>query len=403
MRIKLTVPAVEKLKPPEAGQLDIYDELLPGFGLRISARGVRSWFVMQRVSRRMRRITLGRYPALGLAEARAEARRVMADMQLGIDPRRRKAEEAVAQEVARASFAAVVGKYMGSRDYLALKASTQSEIRRVLTGPHFAALHPLPLASISKADVRASLDAISQRGVSPALSSRYLRAFLSWCVDHDLLEVSPASAIKRIAPPPSRDRVLNLDELRIVARAIREDASVIGAVFELLLLTGQRRGEVAGMRWDELRDLDGLDPVWEIPGGRTKNARPHLVWLAPLVLERLKRTPRTSDTYVFSVTGETPVSGFSKAKRHLDARIAAISAAKGVAVASWRIHDLRRSFVTHLNEQLSVAPHVVEAIVNHVSGAAKTGVAGTYNRAQYARERRAALHSWAEFVHNLEK
>jgi integrase len=188
--------------------------------------------------------------------------------------------------------------------------------------------------------------------------------------------------------------------------------------FRLLLLTGQRRNEVAGMAWDEIRDLDGDDPRWEIPGERTKNHRDHIVPLAPAVVTILRRRweaqrkqaqvavdtqsgrekARAKSKLVLSGTGETPLSGFSRAKVMLDKRVAALcKALRHKPLPPWRVHDLRRTAVTDMNE-MGTAPHIVEAVVNHVSGAAKAGVAGVYNRALYLAERRAALEAWAEKV-----
>jgi integrase len=155
---------------------------------------------------------------------------------------------------------------------------------------------------------------------------------------------------------------------------------------KLLLLSGQRRAEVAGLRWSELsEDL----ATWDLPAARTKNGLPHQVFLSAPARAIIEAVPRIADQdLLFSSTGSTAVSGFSKAKARLDGSLG--------DVAEWRLHDLRRTCATRMAD-LGVAPHVVEACLNHVSGA-KAGVAGVYNRAAYAPEKRAAWDLWADHV-----
>ncbi len=155
------------------------------------------------------------------------------------------------------------------------------------------------------------------------------------------------------------------------------------------------------MRWSELRELSTDGAIWEIPGERTKNKRKQLVPLVPAAREILLHLPRSSDL-VFTTTGETPVSGLGKAKARLDdaTNTKALSSGSDV-LPPWTLHDLRRTMVTMMNEKLDVAPHVVEAVINHISGQAKAGVAGVYNRALYLDDRRRALEAWAAYLGRL--
>jgi integrase len=155
------------------------------------------------------------------------------------------------------------------------------------------------------------------------------------------------------------------------------------------------------MQWSELRGLESDTVVWEIPGHRTKNKHGHLVPLPPTVCNLLRMIPHVSD-FVFTTTGDTPVSGFGKAKARLDTRIGEMRVNDGLApISPWTLHDLRRTMVTVMNEKLGVAPHVVEAVVNHMSGSAKAGVAGVYNRALYFQDRKRALLNWASYLTDL--
>jgi integrase len=223
--------------------------------------------------------------------------------------------------------------------------------------------------------------------------------------------------------------VLSDGELRMIWAALPA-AGVMEPVYKLLALTGQRRNEISDLMWDEIKDLDGTEPCIDLPASRTKNSLPHLIPLAPAaadIIREIKKS-RRNGPFVFSTTDETPISGFSRIKKRLDKKIAELHAAaiaeaaanenrdevdalRQMFVEGWRLHDLRRTLVTGLNERVvtgidektgrekkGVSPHIVEAIVNHTTGAAKAGVAGVYNRALYLDERRAALNLWAEYI-----
>jgi integrase len=164
-------------------------------------------------------------------------------------------------------------------------------------------------------------------------------------------------------------------------------------------LTGQRRNEVAGMTRDELHD----DGTWHLPGGRTKNGRAHIVCLAPLARELIASVKAKPDSpLIFTTTGTTSVSGWSRTKARLDAAMLAIAKKErgaNAVIPAWRLHDLRRSAVTGMAE-LGIRPDVIEKVVNHVSGT-RAGVAGTYNRSELLPERREALERWAAHVEGL--
>jgi integrase len=192
-------------------------------------------------------------------------------------------------------------------------------------------------------------------------------------------------------------------EIVEVWQAFGAEGGAFCDLFKLLLLTGQRRGEVVGMRRAELFELDGDKPTWEIPGDRTKNGRPHSVPLAPQAVKIIDARPEIGEAgLLFTTTGKTPISAFSKTKERVDGRIARRREEAGLSpMPDWTLHDLRRTMVTLMNERLSIAPHVVESCVNHISGGAKAGVAGVYNKALYLTERRAAMSAWAGFVQAL--
>jgi integrase len=254
-----------------------------------------------------------------------------------------------------------------------------------------------PVTEIDSHDIYSLVDDSRRRGV-PGLKRRNkdssdargrkvgaaLGVLFRWLLTHRRIPHNPASDVWRPGPPPARARALDDDEIVAFWRACDVIAAPYGAVFKMLLLTGARLNEVAKMRREELRD-----DVWTIPADRTKNHRDHVLPLPPLTREIIAGLPNIEGNYVFTLSGRRPVSSWSQAKRGLDATIVP-------KMPPFRLHDLRRTCATHMGE-LKVFPHIIEAVLNHVSGH-KAGVAGVYNLAQYADEKREALARWASHI-----
>jgi integrase len=246
-----------------------------------------------------------------------------------------------------------------------------------------------PVTEIDEADILAAVDGL------PKGTQRRLLTGLSGFFRHQHAQRhvlrNPCRDLHRPAPPIARDRVLSPAELRWLWRAL-DDEPIYGPLVKLLMLTGQRRDEAAGIRVSE---LSGDRATWTIPGTRTKNHRTHVVALAPLAQEQLAGiAPRPGSDLFFSTAGTTPVSGWSRLKRRLDRKMAELAKAEGHKnpIQPWKVHDLRRVFVTYSCE-IGIRPDVVELTVNHASG--RANVAGVYNRSQLLEERRQALARWA--------
>ena len=208
-----------------------------------------------------------------------------------------------------------------------------------------------------------------------------------WLKKRRLIDQNPATGISRPEPPPARDRVLTSAELKKVWEAASSMGPPFEQIIKMLVLTGCRAREVAEMRRDELSD-DGSTRT--IPGARTKNHRPHVLTLPALARDLIAAAPALSAEHVFSATGRGPAVVSSKIKKRLD----------GFArIAPWRVHDLRRTAATGMAD-VGIAPHIIEAVLNHVSGA-RAGVAGVYNRSAYSEEKRAALQRWTSHVEGL--
>jgi integrase len=235
------------------------------------------------------------------------------------------------------------------------------------------------------------------RGTSDARGRKMhgaLSVLFRWLLRHRRVRGNPCQGVERPGAPPPRERALSSDEVRWFRRGCDELGAPYGALLQFLLLTGARLAEVTGMRRDELSE-DGA--VWTVPGERAKNHRPNLLPLPAQVRGILAALPRVEGELVFSYTGR-PLTGFSRVKAKLDAemRAAAREEDPAAVIPPWRVHDLRRTCSTGMHA-LGVAPHIVEAVLNHVSGA-RAGVAGVYNVAEYRAEKQEALRRWAQHV-----
>jgi integrase len=223
-----------------------------------------------------------------------------------------------------------------------------------------------------------------------------LNRFFSWSIQQRLITTNPAAGVWRPPPGASRERVLSDGELKLLWAACDDIGQSFGAALRLLILTGQRRGEVGGMRWDELsEDHD----TWTLRGSRTKNGRTHVVPLSRQARDLIASVRRVEGPFVFTSDGRTHAAGWSAVKRRLDFKIAELARAEGTTVPPWVTHDIRRSVATNL-QKLGIRLEVTEATLNHVSGA-RAGIVGVYQRHQYADEKRQALNLWAAHVEKI--
>jgi integrase len=213
-----------------------------------------------------------------------------------------------------------------------------------------------------------------------------LSAFFNWCIKEGLLDLNPVTGTAEAAVNGSRERVLTDTELQAVWHSLGTDQ--FGDIIRLLILTGQRREEMGGLRWTEVDWDRGLIVL---PPERTKNNRLHEFPMSPQVRAILERQPRRPGRELIFGIGDGGFGGWTRAKARLDERS---------GVIGWTIHDARRSAATMMADKLGILPHIIEAILNHVSGH-KAGVAGIYNRAKYLDEMRDALNKWADYVIGL--
>jgi integrase len=383
--------AARLVVPENERDIQVFDDALPGFGIRKFASGRASYFVKFNVGRKQRRLTLGAVVTGNLADMRKQASKTLAKARLGQDA---VAEKKAATGKRTASLGSVVLSYLSDREPK-LRPRYYVEVKRHLERD-WRPLHGEDLASITRHAVIDVIDTISGRqGEVAADRARVaLSGLYGWAIERGYCDATPTANIGPRAHTGSRDRVLSVSELVEVWRCCGEDD--YGRVVRLLLLTGQRRLEIGDLGWSEINDERHQI---ELPADRVKNGRPHIIPLSAGAHTIISAIERREDRDLVFGRGAGGFSGWSKAKNELDDRIA--RARKTLRINSpmpaWRLHDLRRSFVTHVNDNKIAPPHIVEAIVNHVSGHL-AGVAGTYNKALYLDERRDALSQWDKFI-----
>jgi integrase len=448
--VPLSAPFVEGESCIKDHRMDYRDEGCEGLTFRVSANGHKSWTVTYRLHGERVRETLGPFnkETLNLAEARRRAkikRGLAAD---GVDPRASKREQkaerlqagADANDQRRrlavladptmiwsseAAAASLPDPALGSQfewvaaefliRYARREQKSWRETDRVI------AKHLLPvwsgrqLAAIGRKDVRAVLDGLVDDN-KPILANRvlaYTRKAFNWAIDREIGALDKDAAnparMKRPGKERARERELSADEIRAIWPALDKIPEPFGTFIKLCLVTGQRRDEVAGMRWDQIvttrvrrpGDAAGEDEVdvWELPSSSTKAKRRHVVPLSPLAIKVLGEVKRVSGRqHVFTKRSDRPISGFSKIKDRLDEIVATARAAAGAPpLENWTIHDLRRTCGTGL-ARLEVEPHIVGRVFNH---AATTVTDKHYNRHLYLREKRAALEAWGRELERI--
>jgi integrase len=372
--------------PPGKPQVTRWDDELPGFGVRVGTKA-RVWIIQYRNKLgQSKRETVGKVGQLSATDARKAAADMLSRVRLGVDPHEER-KQARAQAKAAVTIGSKIDGYLEDRA-TDLRPSYHTDLTRQLK-VYLAPLHDVPIAELTQAQVHEVIASLARKGGPGAATAKQTRAALSrfyrTMVSAGLAPTNPVAEVETPATTGSRERVLSEEELKAVWRASAGDDD-FSMVVRILILTGQRRDEVGDMRWDE---VDLANATWSLPGSRTKNKKPHQVPLSAPILDMLRRREDVrleGRSHVFGRSGRTGFSGYSKAKAALDARCP--------LKEPWTIHDLRRTFSTQL-AKLRVPPHVVEAILNHVSGA-KAGVAGTYNRHLYEEEKREALDLWAK-------
>jgi len=425
--MKLTAKGIRGLDLPK-GKSDhlFWDDDIPGFGLRLRAGGSRSWVFQYALGDKQRRLSLGAATPESFTKQRTldgviklgireQAALLHASVKLGQDPA---GEKQQARETATDTFKAVAERYLefqeklGGKDGKGLRLGSHRELKRHLM-MHAKTLHSLLFAKIQQRDIANVISAVRAKHAVTANRVRTsLASLYSWAIGEGLISINPVTGTKR-TEEKSRDRVLDPAELRAIWNSLSDDH--FGSIMKLLALTGQRAGEIAGLRWSEINEDRGSA---DLPPERIKNGRKHSIPLsepARAIIAAQPRRPRSkTDSELRDLIfgfGDGPFSGWGKSMELLNKRIVDKA---GYEVPHFTPHDLRRSVATYLGgglpedrlnklpprdrefaAGLGEPPHVIESILNHVSGF-KAGVAGICNRSDYGPEERRALALWAD-------
>ncbi len=381
----LTDRQIKSARPRET-QYEIWDQKVPAFGVRVSPSGAKSFQVLYRIRRRSRRLTLGRYPALSLSEARRRALEALGRVALGKDP----ADEKAQHSRNPLEFSTFVTFFI--QRYAKPKNRRWRETERLLKHHFVKKWRNQDIREIRKGDVLSVIDNIMTQG-TPIAANRTLaavRRLFNWAIERGVIDISPCAGLRSPGRAVSRDRTLSAEELAKVWRGAGAMGYPFGYVVLLLILTGQRLQEVTSMRFDQINIEKA---VWSIPASENKSKRQHNVPLSREAIGIIGFIPRMSSDLLFPARGKSnPISGFSKWKRTLD---------ELSGVQDWTLHDLRRTVATGM-AALQIAPHVVERVLNHKSGTF-SGVAGIYNRFAYLEEMRDALQKWSQEVVEYEQ
>lgn len=368
MKLRLTDMAIKKLPNPSEGQVTHWDELVPGFGLRCSKRA-KSFVVMYGERRQLK--TLGRYPSLGLGEARTAAKRFFVEWEAGAFA---PSEPTLSFEQAKERF---LEDCRGRN-----KPRTVADYERLLNR-HFA--FGCQLRDLTRQQVMKVVSALAKTPSEQRHAYVAIRTMMNWCVRHGLVEHSVVPTIKQKSE--ARTRVLSEPELKEVYLQASNAPYPFGPIVKLLILTGQRRSEIGQLRRDWL-----CDDMIVFPEGFTKNKREHRFPVTPLVEEVLNSIPKNGQFLFPSTTDdEKPFVGWAYYKAKFD---------KGLEiVGSYTLHDLRRTFAT-THAKLGTPIHVAERLLNHVTGAV-SGVAAIYNRHSYLPEMTEAQLDYERFIQQL--
>lgn len=425
--VNITKRTVDAAQAGDRQQV-LWDSEVKGFGLLVLPSGTKSYVFQYRVGGRgakLRRYTIGRHGSPWTPDlARKRARELAALVRTGTDPidaergaqEAKAAAEAERQRIRELAFADYADTWLRAGLKPGTRQRTRDGYKAALASHVTPLLASKPLPEIQRRDVVRVMDKIpAGQPAVRRITFAVLRMLFNWAAGRGDIAASPLGGMDAPSAVPSRDRVLTDEELALALRAAAQMERPFGQFFQLIFTTGQRRNEVAGLDWSE---LDRAGARWTLPGTRAKNGEPSIIPLNPVAMAVLDGLASCADQderkwprkgLVMTTTGKTAISGFSRAKARLDADMLVLARkvaeeagedSADVTLAPWRLHDARRTMATAM-QRLGVRFEVTEAVLNHTSGASRSGVAAVYQRHDWAEEKRAALDAWGEHCRRL--
>lgn len=392
----LTDAKIKALRRSAQGQIEIRDKTVPGLRVRYGNSGMKTFVLRKTVGGRYRNVTLGRYSdKFGLAEARRKARQLLNDFETKADP-----VSALPKPRKRVSATLSVKALWPAYRQAKAQHRTLREIERIFKRHILPEFGDRPADQVTRGEISRFIDGIAER--TPVMARTVLAtlsSFYGWAMPRlDQLESNPCRDAARPRAPKPRERVLDEAEIGALWKVLEGEGAPFGPAIRLLLLTGQRRGEVFGAERVEF-DLEAR--LWTISRERAKNGKTHLVPLsdpALAIVKELLQDHRSLKLLPARGNWELGPSGFSKAMKRIRE---ALEKELGRDVPHWTLHDLRRTMATGL-QRLGVRLEVTEAVLNHVAGS-RSGIVGVYQRHHFLDEKREALLLWAREVERLEK
>jgi integrase len=377
-------------RPTRPAPIEIIDALEPGLRLRIGPGAARWSYRLARPDQSRLRLALGSWPEVSVGDVRQLVARLKTSF-----------ETPAPDGPAVLTVADLLERYTTRR-------LSQLRTGRVMGRAITCALWPLAqrdVATLGRRDISEVVDAMADR--APIHANRvlaYLKALFGWAVGRGYLEVNPAAGISKPSREVTRDRTPSVDEIVEIWNAAGELDYPFGPVIRLLILTASRRDEVGGMRIEEISiDDDGQGGAWTLPAGRSKNGRAIRMPIVPSaakILDVAMKARPVEGPFVFSTTGRTPVSGWSRAKAKVDTVVSARRRAQSVSedMPHWRFHDLRRAFATAACDVLHIDPAIADRCLNHVGASTTSVISRVYARNELFDQRREALERWAQLL-----
>ena len=386
----LTDPFVKGLKP-NGKRIEIYDQTKSGhstgLALRLSEKGRKSFVYRYRYGDDVKRITIGVYPIMKIAEARKKVKEIRGMLSKGLDPleekkRRKKAPKPMTISSLANQF---IEKHLPK-----LKASTQADYRRRIENVIVAEIGEIYVKDLNRTDIISFLEDID----APIQSNRVraiLSSMMSFALNRGYVEFNPVQGIKPLAKENQRDRVYTNKELKIIWEKFEEEAEPFRSVLKMLLICGQRAGETRMAKWEHIKK----DNVWHIPPENTKAGREQnlpLPELAISIIEEMKQETGHTD-YIFASPREEnePIAWLQTASKRVR---------DNCSVKDFRLHDLRRTVASNL-ARLGFDRTVIGKTLNHKGLAGDSMVTAVYDRYDYLDEKKAALEAWSNELQNI--